>query len=140
MWEGRRNYVGKQLGRVFDTIRSGFFGDTSVIHGLIDHLCDGGDHYITCTDFYSYLEAQERADQAYRNVRQWNQMAIMGIAKCGKFSSDRTIAEYCGEIWGVQPCPVPNPSMTSTNRVVSKERRSTSSPRRDSPGSPSLRR
>jgi starch phosphorylase len=113
MWEGKRGYVGGRLKRVFDTIKSGFFGDTSVIHPIIDHLCDGGDNYITCFDFYSYLDAQERADKMYKNQRKWTEMAILGIAKSGKFSSDRTIAEYCGEIWDAQPVPVPNPAVTA---------------------------
>merc|ERR1719329_977467 len=43
MRDGRRDYVGKRLGRVFDTIKSGFFGDTQVIHPILDQLCDGGD-------------------------------------------------------------------------------------------------
>jgi starch phosphorylase len=57
MHEGKRNYVGQRLRRVFDTVKSGFFGDTQVIHPIIDHLCDGGDHYITCFDFNSYCDA-----------------------------------------------------------------------------------
>jgi len=55
--EGKRGYVGSRLGRVFGEIKKGTFGDTSIIHPILDHLCDGGDHYITCFDFYSYIEA-----------------------------------------------------------------------------------
>ena len=51
------SHAGGRLRRVFDTIKSGFFGDTHIIHPILDHLCDGGDHYITCFDFYSYLDA-----------------------------------------------------------------------------------
>jgi starch phosphorylase len=97
--EGKRGYVGGRLLKVFNTIKSGFFGDTHIIHPILDRLCDGGDEYITCFDFYSYIDAQNKVDQTYRDTRKWTQMAIIGIAKCGKFSSDRTIAEYCGEIW-----------------------------------------
>lgn len=46
-------------------------------------------------------------------------MAIHGIAYSGKFSSDRTIAEYCGEIWDTQPVPVPNPSVSANARTRS---------------------
>lgn len=95
MYEGRRDYVGQRLKRVFDTIKSGFFGDTGIIHPILDHLQDGGDHYITCFDFYSYIEANEVVDRTYRDYRKWTEMAIIGVAKSGKFSSDRTIAEYC---------------------------------------------
>jgi len=55
--EGKRGYVGGRLERVFETIKSGFFGDTSVVHGIIDAVSSGHDHYITCFDFYSYLDA-----------------------------------------------------------------------------------
>jgi starch phosphorylase len=93
--EGKRGYVGSRLTKVFDTIKNGFFGDVSVMHPLIDTLCDGGDQYITCFDFYSYIEAQNKVDDTYRDYKKWCQMAIIGIAKSGKFSSDRTISEYC---------------------------------------------
>ena len=119
MWEGKRGYVGTRLKRVFDTIKSGFFGDTGVIHPILDGLADGGDHYITCFDFYSYVEAQEKVDQTYKNYRKWTEMAIIGIAKSGKFSSDRTIAEYCADIWDTQPVPVPHPSTNPNTRVKS---------------------
>ena len=46
-------------------------------------------------------------------------MAILGIAKSGQFSSDRTIAEYCSEIWNIQPVPVPHPSTNPNTRVKS---------------------
>lgn len=57
IYEGKRGYVGGRLKRVFDTILSGFFGDTQVIHPILEHLANGGDHYITCFDFYSYIDA-----------------------------------------------------------------------------------
>ena len=119
MWEGRRDYVGGRLKRVFDTIKSGFFGDTKVIHPILDHLCDGGDNYITCFDFYSYLAAQEIVDKTYRDYRKWTEMAILGVAKSGKFSSDRTIAEYCSQIWDAKPVPVPHPSTNPNQRTRS---------------------
>lgn len=57
LYEGKRNYLGSRLKRVWDTIKSGFFGDTSMVHPILDSLADGGDHYITCFDFYSYCDA-----------------------------------------------------------------------------------
>lgn len=95
MWEGKRGYVGSRLGRVFDAIKFGTFGDVKVMHDIINSLYDGGDHYITCFDFYSYIEAQAKADDTYRDYKKWTTMAINGIAYSGKFSSDRTIHEYC---------------------------------------------
>ena len=119
MWEGKRDYVGGRLKRVFDTIKSGFFGDTHIIHPILDHLCDGGDNYITCFDFYSYIDAQDLVDKTYRDYRKWTQMAIIGVAKSGKFSSDRTIAEYCSQIWEAKPVPVPHPSTNPNQRTRS---------------------
>ena len=57
LYEGKRNYLGTRLKRVFDTIKSGFFGDTSIVHPILDGLADGGDNYITCFDFYTYCDA-----------------------------------------------------------------------------------
>lgn len=110
LWEGKKNYVGARLQRVFDTIYSGFFGDVSIIHPILGSLAGGQDHYITCFDFYSYLDAQKKADDTYKDQKKWNAMAIKGLAKSGKFSSDRTIAEYCADIWEIQPVPTPHPS------------------------------
>jgi glycogen phosphorylase len=119
LYEGKRGYLGGRLKRVFDTIKSGFFGDTHIIHPILDSLADGGDYYITCFDFYSYIDAQEVVDKTYRDYRKWTAMAIKGIAMSGKFSSDRTISEYCSEIWDIQPVPVPHPSTNPNQRTRS---------------------
>ena len=55
--EGKRGYVGTRLGKCFEAITNGFFGDVSIMHPIIDSLCNGGDQYITCFDFYSYIDA-----------------------------------------------------------------------------------
>ena len=117
--EGKRGYVGGRLQKVFDKIQDGFFGDVSVIHPIIEAVSNGGDHYITCFDFYSYIDAQNRVDETYRDYKKWTTMAITGIAKSGKFSSDRTIYEYCSQIWGVEAVPIPHPSTSSNTRVRS---------------------
>ena len=57
MWKGKRDYVGSRLKEVFDAIKSGTFGDLSCIHSYIDTLINGGDHYMVCYDFYTYLTA-----------------------------------------------------------------------------------
>lgn len=119
LYEGKRGYVGKRLQRVFDAIFGGTFGDTSMVHGTLGALIDGGDHYITCFDFYSYIDAQEKADEVYRNYEKWTEMAILGVARSGKFSSDRTIHEYCEQIWDIQPVPVPHPSTNPNQRTKS---------------------
>lgn len=99
--EGKRGYVGSRLAKCFEAITSGFFGDVTIMHPIIDSLCNGGDNYITCFDFYSYIDAQNRVDDTYRDYKKWTTMAIIGIAHSGKFSSDRTISEYCNQIWDI---------------------------------------
>ncbi|MGB0036809.1 MAG: glycogen/starch/alpha-glucan phosphorylase [Candidatus Acidiferrales bacterium] len=72
-----------------------------------DTLLTQGDHYMHLADLTSYCQAQERLGQLYADPGGWARKAILNIASSGKFSSDRTIAEYAADIWEVKPCPVP---------------------------------
>ena len=117
--EGKKGYLGGRLKRVFDTITSGFFGDTSMCHHILKDLAEGRDHYITCTDFYPYIDANDKVDETYKDYKTWTKMAINGIAMSGFFSSDRTISQYCGEIWDIEPMPVPHPSTNADARTRS---------------------
>lgn len=118
--EGDRSYVGSRLSRVYETIKCGTFGgNTQAFIHLLDSLINGGDHYLVSHDFYSYLEAQERVDVTYRDQATWNRMAIEGVAKSGKFSSDRTINQYAEEIWRLEPVSTPAPSKDPKKRVRS---------------------
>jgi starch phosphorylase len=74
---------------------------------LRDMLLTHGDYYMHLADLKSYLEADERLRALYADPDEWTCKAILNVAGSGKFSSDRTIAEYAAEIWNVQPCPVP---------------------------------
>jgi starch phosphorylase len=65
------------------------------------------DHYMHLADLKSYLDADERLRALYADPDEWARKAMLNVAGSGKFSSDRTIAEYAAEIWKVQPCPVP---------------------------------
>ncbi len=57
------------------------------------------DMYFILKDFRSYAEAQRKVEQAYRDKTGWARSAMLNVAKCGKFSSDRTIEEYAKDIW-----------------------------------------
>ena len=57
-------------------------------------------------DLTSYLEADERLCELYADPLAWTRKAVLNVAGSGKFSSDRTIAQYAAEIWGAKPCPV----------------------------------
>lgn len=63
-------------------------------------------------DYADYIKVQDKVSETYFNQNKWVEMAIHNIASSGKFSSDRTIAEYAREIWGVEPTweklPAPN--------------------------------
>jgi starch phosphorylase len=74
---------------------------------LRDLLLAGGDHYMHLADLQAYLEADRRLVALYADPHAWARKAILNIAGSGKFSSDRTIAEYAAGIWSAEPCPVP---------------------------------
>ncbi|HWS62405.1 MAG TPA: glycogen/starch/alpha-glucan phosphorylase [Steroidobacteraceae bacterium] len=92
---------------VIDLIRSGFFsrGDTELFRPLIDGLMYQ-DPYLLLADFQSYVECQEKVAEAYRDEERWTRMSILNTARSGKFSSDRTIREYCADIWHVNSVPI----------------------------------
>jgi starch phosphorylase len=69
-------------------------------------LITRGDYYMHLADLTSYLEADRRLLTLYADPDRWTRKAILNVAGSGKFSSDRTIAEYAADIWNVQPCPV----------------------------------
>jgi glycogen phosphorylase len=72
-----------------------------------DTLLTNGDHYMHLADLKSYLEADQRLVDLYADPDAWARKAILNVAGSGKFSSDRTIAEYAASIWNAEPCPVP---------------------------------
>jgi starch phosphorylase len=73
---------------------------------LRDALLTAGDHYMHLADLSSFLEADRRLEQLYADRKAWMRKAILNAAASGKFSSDRTIAEYAAEIWDAKSCPV----------------------------------
>jgi starch phosphorylase len=73
---------------------------------LRDTLLTHGDYYMHLADLKAYLEADERLMALFADPRAWARKAILNIASSGKFSSDRTIAEYAADIWKAEPCPV----------------------------------
>jgi starch phosphorylase len=96
-----------ELKGVIDIIGSGMFshGDRSTFQPLIDNLLRQ-DPYLLLADYAAYIACQERVSAAYRDSAHWTRMSILNVARMGKFSSDRTIAEYCRDIWKVTPTPV----------------------------------
>ena len=91
-----------------DMIFSNHFNsnEPGIFEPLRDALLRHGDYYMHLADLKSYLEADGRLCQLYADSAGWARRAILNIAGSGKFSSDRTIAEYGADIWNVKPCPV----------------------------------
>ena len=95
--------------QALDLIFSDYFScyEPGVFEPLREMLLTHGDHYMHLADLKSYLEADERLCSLYADPNEWARTAILNVAGSGKFSSDRTIAEYAAEIWRVEPCPIP---------------------------------
>jgi starch phosphorylase len=91
-----------------DMIRSGHFNraEPDLFRPIYDTLLTRGDHYMHLADLRSYLDADDRVRDLYAKPDEWARKAVLNVAGSGKFSSDRTIAEYAGQIWHVKPCPV----------------------------------
>jgi starch phosphorylase len=92
-----------------DLIFSGHFsrGETGIFEPLRETLLNHGDHYMHLADLTAYLETDRRLLELYAEPDGWWRKVILNIAGSGKFSSDRTIAEYATAIWDAKPCPIP---------------------------------
>ncbi len=94
----------EQLREAIDQVRSGYFseGDAGLFKPLVDSLL-GYDPFMLLADYQSYIDCQDRLSSAYRDREQWSRMSILNVARMGKFSSDRSIREYCKNIWDIKP-------------------------------------
>jgi starch phosphorylase len=99
-----------ELQRVLHLLECDFFcpGEPGLFRILHDELVQW-DEYCLLADFAAYLETQGRVSDAYQDVERWTRMSILNVARCGKFSSDRAIAQYAREIWQVRDIHVPSP-------------------------------
>jgi starch phosphorylase len=97
-----------ELRAALDLIFSDHFSgnEPGIFAPLRDTLLTRGDYYMHLADLGSYLEADGHLCALYADPDAWARKAILNVASSGKFSSDRTIAEYAAEIWHVKPCPV----------------------------------
>jgi starch phosphorylase len=98
----------EELRAIVDWVGSNYFTPTEppgVLSMLRDNLIHH-DPFLVLADFESYSECQKKVDAAFRDKARWAKMAILNTARMGKFSSDRTIAEYARDIWKVEPVKV----------------------------------
>jgi starch phosphorylase len=96
-----------ELRAVIDLVQSGCFshGNRELFQPLVDSLLSH-DPFFVLADYRSYVDCQALVSQAYRDSERWTRMSINNVARMGKFSSDRSIEEYCRDIWRVEPVPV----------------------------------
>ena len=96
-----------EIRAALDTVFSDQFsaGEAGVFGPIRDALLTHGDFYMHLADARAYLEADKRLCDTYADSGSWIRKAILNVAGSGKFSSDRTIAEYAREIWQVTACP-----------------------------------
>jgi starch phosphorylase len=97
-----------EIRAALDLIFSGHFNrdEPGIFEPLRETLLTHGDTYMHLADFTAYLAADRRLVELYADPAGWARMVIANIASSGRFSSDRTIAEYASEIWDMKPCPV----------------------------------
>ncbi|HBM16931.1 MAG TPA: glycogen phosphorylase [Lentisphaeria bacterium] len=97
-------FANPELKNVLDSMAKGDFSpdDKDRFKPLFDLLLNHGDQYMLLADFDSYIECNDRVDALYRNHPQWTKKSIINVANMGYFSSDRTIAEYARDIWGIK--------------------------------------
>jgi starch phosphorylase len=96
-----------ELREAIEQISSGGFsgGDRNLFKPLVDSLM-GSDPYLVFADYQAYIECQEEVSEAYKDRDKWTRMSILNTARMGKFSSDRSIREYCEKIWNAKPVKV----------------------------------
>ncbi|MCL1947765.1 MAG: glycogen/starch/alpha-glucan phosphorylase [Chitinivibrionia bacterium] len=96
------------LRKTIDFIKSGYFSpvEEGIFNPLVDNLLYD-DRYLLLADFDDYVRAQKQVSDLYReNPKEWAKRSILNVANMGKFSSDRTIAEYANEIWNLKPIKI----------------------------------
>jgi len=112
--EARRHYdpqaiiaEDENLARVMHLLQNGHFSqfEAGLFDPIFGAIKNPFDPWLVAADFTSYIEMQEQAASAYRDVPNWTRMSILNTASSGKFSTDRTMLEYNDEIWKLEPVP-----------------------------------
>ena len=112
-----------QLKDAIDLIASGHFskGDTDLFKPLLNKLLQH-DPFMLLADYQSYVECQQSVSRAYVDAEHWTRMSIFNAARTGKFSSDRSIEDYCNTIWQVDPVTIPLTDHTPANESLTEDK------------------
>ena len=94
-----------EIKRVLDSLQDNTWcpDEPGIFEPLVKSLLEQGDRYMILADFRSFVETSLAVDELYKQPDEWAKKAILNIARCGKFSSDRTIKEYADDIWHIHP-------------------------------------
>jgi starch phosphorylase len=87
------------------TERRVFARRQTLFEPLVNSLLTG-DEYMLLADYQSYIDCQDRVSSAYSDQEHWTRMSILNVARIGKFSSDRSIRDYCADIWKTWPVKI----------------------------------
>ena len=104
-YRGRDHYEqNATLREVIDFIASGALsgGDAELFRPIVENLLDH-DPFLLLADYQAYIEAQERVSALWRDPQAWTRQSILNTARMGKFSSDRSIRDYCDRVWNTEP-------------------------------------
>jgi starch phosphorylase len=95
------------LREVLDFIASGALsgGDANLFRPLVDSLL-WDDPFLLLADYAAYVECQDRVSALWRDPQAWTRASILSVARMGRFSSDRSIRDYCERVWNVKPVSV----------------------------------
>ena len=105
-WDVYQNHPAVR--RVLDAIKNNFFNldQPGLYQPIWDTLLTHGDRYLVLDEFDAYVDCQAKIAEVFEDKNRWARMCILNIANSGKFSTDRTIAQYAQEIWNIHPCPI----------------------------------
>ena len=94
----------RTLREVIDFIASGALGhgDSELFHPMVENLLND-DPFLLLADYQAYIDAQERVSALWSHPQAWTRMSILNTARMGKFSSDRSIRDYCERVWNITP-------------------------------------
>lgn len=96
-----------ELKNAIDAIASGRFsnGNTTLFQPIVDSLLQR-DEYLLLADYESYIECQDEVDRRFKLEESWTRASIINTARCGFFSSDRSMRQYCDDIWKIKPVKI----------------------------------
>jgi len=103
--------------QVISLLKEGYVGTFPELNDIINSITSGNDWYLVSVDWPSYLEAQSRIDNDFKDKETWTKKSILATAGSGFFSSDRSIKDYAEKIWGLEPYKRPGPVPIDMEKV-----------------------